>query len=126
LAIVNTVIAGGWLSVAYYKTRSLWFPTGLHFAWNFVMGAVYGLNISGLDETAKSAVFKVSESGPQWLTGGAYGPEGGAVVTVVFLLGTVWLWRVKWFTPAPESLAGLQPMMGQRNTQNTRIGEALK
>ncbi len=29
---VNTVLAGVWLGVAYWRTRSLWFPLGLHWA----------------------------------------------------------------------------------------------
>jgi len=109
LAISNTLLAGIWLSVAYFKTRSLWFATGLHFAWNFSMGSVYGLNVSGIEQATQGAIFKASLGGPQWVTGGGYGPEGGIVATVLLILTTVWLWRTEKIKPASESLAGLEP-----------------
>src|SRR5262249_56154889 len=43
----NTVLAGIWLSIAYLKTRSLWFPTALPFTWNWMMGAFFRISISG-------------------------------------------------------------------------------
>src|SRR5262245_58392816 len=33
---VNTTLAGVWLSIAYLRTRNLWFPTALHFLWNWM------------------------------------------------------------------------------------------
>ncbi len=43
----NTALAGIWLGVAYLRTRSLWFPLGVHWAWNWALGGVFGLPISG-------------------------------------------------------------------------------
>ena len=109
LALINTILAGVWLSVGYYKTRSLWFVTGAHFAWNFTMGTVYGLNVSGLQDAARVALFTASHQGPQWMTGGDYGPEGGILASIIFVGATIWLWRASWLRPAPESLEGLTP-----------------
>lgn len=99
---VNTVLAGVWLSVAYLKTRSLWFPTSLHFGWNWMMGAFFGLPVSGL-RIPQQSIFTSDIGSPIWLTGGAYGPEGGAAATIVLLLSIVVLWRSDWLIVAPEA-----------------------
>jgi hypothetical protein len=92
-AIANTVLAGVWLSVAYLKTRNLWFPTALHFTWNWMMGSFFGLPVSGLKTGAGSSFLLATSEAPVWLTGGDYGCEGGAAVTIVVLIGTALLWR---------------------------------
>ncbi|MGC8549851.1 MAG: CPBP family intramembrane glutamic endopeptidase [Acidobacteriaceae bacterium] len=80
---LTTVLAGWLLALAYLRTRALWVPIGFHFAWNAAMGVLFGLPISGLTEF--SPVIKTYAYGPLWLTGGGYGPEGGAVAIVVLL-----------------------------------------
>ncbi len=47
LGVFNTIVAGMMLSLAYFKTRSLWFPYGLHLAWNVGTGMVVGFPLSG-------------------------------------------------------------------------------
>ncbi|MDP9269274.1 MAG: CPBP family intramembrane metalloprotease [Acidobacteriota bacterium] len=80
----NTVLIGVVLAVAYLRTRALWLPIGIHFGWNFMLGAVFGLPVSGLNAFA---VFVHGRAiGPLWLTGGDYGIEASAVATVVVLL----------------------------------------
>jgi membrane protease YdiL (CAAX protease family) len=46
--------AGVLLAAAYVATRSLWTPIGIHFAWNFTQGGVFGVPISGVEATASS------------------------------------------------------------------------
>src|SRR5215475_1111581 len=70
----NTALAGIWLSIAYLRTRSLWFPTALHFSWNWVMGAFFGIPVSGL-RIPQHPILLTSSGGPVWLTGGSYGSE---------------------------------------------------
>jgi membrane protease YdiL (CAAX protease family) len=102
----NTVLAGVWLSLAYLKTRSLWLPTALHFGWNWTMGAVFGLPVSGL--LIPQHPLLISTSGaPLWLTGGSYGPEAGAAATIVVIASTILIWRAKWLGIAPEVRAVL-------------------
>lgn len=76
-----TILAGWMFSIAYLRTRALWLPWGLHFAWNASMGIVFGLPVSGL--TIFNPVITTNARGPLWLTGGGYGPEGSAVAAVV-------------------------------------------
>jgi membrane protease YdiL (CAAX protease family) len=87
LAFVNIGLAGVWLGFAYMKTRGLWFPIGLHFSWNFAQTGIFGFNTSGL-EFADSRLVVARVTGPEWLTGGAFGPEGGALASVVIIAGT--------------------------------------
>ncbi len=94
LAFVNTVAVGVLLSFAYLRTRALWLPWGIHFAWNAALGLGFGLPVSGVNEF--SVVVHGRAQGPHWLTGGAYGLEASALGTAVILLGFVplfWLTR---------------------------------
>lgn len=91
LAFVNIGLAGALLGVAYWRTRSLWFVGGVHFGWNWLMAAS-GLSVSGLDVSISG--LEAVLSGPASWTGGAFGPEGGLLVTIVTAVGTVWLWRI--------------------------------
>jgi membrane protease YdiL (CAAX protease family) len=90
-SIVNITLAGVWLALPYLVTGSLWLSIGLHAAWNFIMGGVFGLPISGQDKTAEAALFTLKPAGPEWFTGGAFGPEGGVAGVLALLLGTVLL-----------------------------------
>lgn len=98
---INTVLAGVWLSVAYLKTRSLWFPTALHFGWNWTMGAVFGLPVSGLFIPQHPVLNSTGEA-PLWLTGGSYGPEGGAAATIVVIVSIIVIWKTGWLSVSPE------------------------
>jgi hypothetical protein len=87
----NTVLIGIVLAVAYLRTGALWFPIGIHFGWNFMLGVVFGLPVSGFGDFA--VVVQGTAKGPTWLTGGAYGIEASAVATgvIVLSLAVVWL-----------------------------------
>jgi hypothetical protein len=78
-AVAIVVEAGVLLSAAYYLTRRLWFPIGLHAAWNFSLAGIFGLRVSGVDPVR--GFIQGSLHGPDLLTGGSFGPEG-SVVTV--------------------------------------------
>ena len=94
LGLLNTVLIGIVLAVAYLRTRALWLPWGLHFGWNACLGLLFGLPVSGL--RIFNAVVRTSAAGPRWLTGGNYGIEAsapGAVAVVAGLL-VVWRWRI--------------------------------
>lgn len=97
---VNTALAGIWLAVAYLRTRSLWMPLGLHWSWNWVQGSVLGLPVSGIERISPAPLLKATNAGPDWLTGGAYGIEGGAACTIALLISIVAIWQLKLFTRA--------------------------
>jgi hypothetical protein len=75
--------AGILLAAAYVLTRSLWLPIGLHFGWNFTEGGIFGAAVSG----GKShGLIATSFSGPDWLTGGAFGPEASVPAVVLCVI----------------------------------------
>ncbi|WNV90081.1 type II CAAX endopeptidase family protein [Umezawaea sp. Da 62-37] len=90
LAIALT--GGTMLAAAYTVTRSLWLPIGLHFAWNFVQGGLFGTTVSGSPE-APNGLLRTTLSGPSVLTGGEFGPEASLMALLVCLVATVLLLR---------------------------------
>ena len=92
---VNTTLAGVWLAIAYLRTRSLWLPFGLHWSWNWAQAALLGLPVSGIDRLAPAPLLHAMNTGPDWLTGGTYGIEGGAACTVALIISTLVVWRTK-------------------------------
>lgn len=85
-SVANTMLAGIWFGLAYMKTRDLWFVWGLHFAWNWVQGAVFGIEISGLRNLTPVSILTEIDPGPAWLTGQSYGLEGGIACTIAILI----------------------------------------
>jgi membrane protease YdiL (CAAX protease family) len=88
-ALINIALAGIWLALPFLITGSLGLSIGMHTGWNFVMGAVFGMPISGQQQSDEAILWKVKTNGPAWFTGGDFGPEGGVVASLALLLGTV-------------------------------------
>lgn len=100
---VNTSLAGIWLALAYLRTRSLWFPLGVHWGWNWALGSLFGLPVSGM-HLASAPLLKGQDVGPAWLTGGTYGLEGGVAGTVALVIATLVVWKMPFVSPQPEML----------------------
>jgi hypothetical protein len=101
---INTFLAGIWLAVAYFKTRNLWFPLGVHLAWNWIQGAFLGINVSGLSELASAPILRVSETGTEFVTGGDYGIEGGIACTLALIISTAFIWFLPFLRPTEEMM----------------------
>lgn len=99
---LNTSIAGFWLAVAYVRTRSLWLPLGLHWGWNFTMGSLLGLPVSGISFLTPAPLLRTADTGPAWLTGGHYGIEGGAACTLALVISTIFVAYAPLFRPDAE------------------------
>lgn len=95
-AFVNTFLAGLWLSFAYLKSRSLWLPFALHFGWNFSQTTLFGFPTSGRGDQERM-VIDLLQSGPQWITGGSFGPEGGVLCTIALLISTGYVLKSRLF-----------------------------
>ncbi len=80
LSTLGIFFAGVLLAMGYYLTRRLWFPIGMHAAWNFAEGPVFGFPVSGLN---MGGMFQLNVTGPEWLMGGPFGPEAGALAVSV-------------------------------------------
>lgn len=68
-----TIEFGIMLALAYVLTRNIWLAVGIHMAWNFTQGYVFGVEVSGVSQPY--SILKTSVSGPDLLTGGSFGPE---------------------------------------------------
>lgn len=82
--------AGLLLAAAYTLTHRLWFATGLHFAWNYTQGGIFGLPISGNDMTG---MIQGKVTGPDWISGGAFGVEASVIAVAVCLAATAVIMR---------------------------------
>ncbi len=78
-SLVIVLEAGVLLAAAYILTRRLWLAIGVHFAWNFTLAGVFGASSS-------QGLLDAEFSGPVWLSGGEYGPEGSLIAVVLCLI----------------------------------------
>ncbi|WP_191992995.1 CPBP family intramembrane glutamic endopeptidase [Sphingomonas parva] len=74
-ALCIAIEAGVMLGAFYALTGRLWVSIGVHAAWNFTQGYVFGAAVSGTDFGASLATSTAIAGYPHWLTGGAFGPE---------------------------------------------------
>ncbi|HEM4767601.1 TPA: CPBP family intramembrane metalloprotease [Streptococcus suis] len=83
------------------KTGNLWVISGIHAAWNCFQGNVFAFPVSGTQ--AGQAFIAVETSGPDWLSGGAFGVEG-SVISLLIQAGMItWLVYELYFTsPSTE------------------------
>jgi membrane protease YdiL (CAAX protease family) len=83
--IAIVMMAGFFLGSIFLATRSLYAATAAHFVWNWFMAAALHTPVSGLPVGTPD--YRVIDSGPDWLTGGKWGPEGGfAAATGMFAI----------------------------------------
>lgn len=84
-SILAVIVAGFFLGVVFLATRSLYAAGAAHFAWNWVMSGALHIAVSGIPSNDPD--YRVVDSGPDWLTGGPWGPEGGlAAVAAMFVV----------------------------------------
>ncbi|WP_337968044.1 type II CAAX endopeptidase family protein [uncultured Flavobacterium sp.] len=81
--------AGFLMGAAFIYSRNLWMPIALHFAWNFTQSGIYGAITSGNEKTKSLLTAKIQ--GPEFITGGEFGPEGSIQAIVFCALGTILL-----------------------------------
>ena len=76
-AIINIVGAGFMLALPYVLTGRLALSVGIHFSWNFFQGGIFGFRVSGIKPVRP--LMDIHQGGNTLWTGGAFGPEGGAI-----------------------------------------------
>ena len=95
--------------MAYAYHQTIWAPIGMHLAWNYLEGGVFGCAVSGspLDNLP---LITPRISGPDILTGGAFGPEAsiicvalGIVLSIVYTV--LYIKKKEKLGTAPEMLS---------------------
>ena len=113
-SVANIALAGVFLSAGYILTGRLALPLGLHIAWNYFQGPIFGLPVSGIDLGRSVCAF--TQGGPEVWTGGAFGIEGGLLGLFAMLVGVMaigaWVqWREGALLPAASLLFPEAPVV---------------
>lgn len=105
-ASIDTVLGALLLGLAYLRTGSLALPIGIHFGWNWAQGALLGFDVSGFGQAGW--LLPEMLGGPQWLSGGAFGPEASIFAVMVDAVAVWLMWR--WGGSASAREAMLAPL----------------
>lgn len=84
IAVINIILVGLFYGLYVIKTNDLWAVCGMHSAWNFAQGNIFGFKVSGLDVSVGSLI-DLNLVGSDFVTGGIFGPEAGITVTFILL-----------------------------------------
>lgn len=87
IAMLNLFLFGAFTALYALYEGGLWGVFAIHSIWNWAQGNLYGFEVSG-QEVGSAIVFDLMETGPDWLTGGPFGPEGGLAVTLVLIVSS--------------------------------------
>jgi membrane protease YdiL (CAAX protease family) len=97
-ALAIALEAGVMLGAFYALTGRLWVSIGLHAGWNFTQGYVFGAAVSGTDFGGALARSVARPGSPEWLTGGAFGPEASLpallICTGIGVATLWWAWKL--------------------------------
>ena len=88
-ALVVVALAGIFLGAVRFATSSLYAAWAAHLAWNMVLGVLLHALVSGTSMAA--AGWRTLDTGPDWATGGTWGPEGGVPAAGGLLVATWYL-----------------------------------
>jgi membrane protease YdiL (CAAX protease family) len=80
------------LSMAYLRTRALWFGWGINFGWKASRALLFGLAVNGV--SSHSPVVQGDPMGPFWLTGGGFGLDGTWIPFFVLLAALPVVYRL--------------------------------
>lgn len=112
--------AGVMLGAFYALTGRLWVSIGVHAAWNFTQGYVFGAAVSGGNFGLALATSTARSELPTWLTGGAFGPEASlSAVIICTAVGALVLWLAwkngHFAKPASNCALFLRPIAASEN-----------
>ena len=86
LGMANIALAGVFLGLAFFTPGGLWTSTGAHLGWNLTLAGL-AAPVSGIP--LPMPWLDYSPGIPLWLTGGSFGPEGGALATLCLVGGSM-------------------------------------
>jgi membrane protease YdiL (CAAX protease family) len=90
-SMIAVVVAGFFLGAVFLATQSLYAVGAAHFAWNWTMAGLLHTPVSGL--TMPTPDYRTIDSGPDWLTGGTWGPESGFGAIAIMFVALFYLFQ---------------------------------
>ena len=91
-AVVTTMLLAVLLSLTWLRTHAIWMTWGLHFAMAVAIAVLFGLPLGGSTEFA--SVVQGNTRGPDWATGGDFGPAASLFAMIVLVIAIPVLYRV--------------------------------
>ena len=91
LSFINLFLVGVLFAYMFMKSKNIWMPIGYHITWNYFQGYIWGFKVSG---TSTNGLYQIENVTNNIINGGAFGPEGGIIVTIIICLT---LGFVYWF-----------------------------
>jgi uncharacterized protein len=88
-SVLLVTLAGFFLAAVLYVTRSLYAAWMAHLAWNWTMAVIFHAAVSGYPMEAPG--YRYVDAGPDWATGGPWGPEGGLPAGLGMCAGIAYL-----------------------------------
>ncbi len=90
LSAIDLFLFGVAMSLYLLKTDTIWGIGGIHGAWNFAQGNLFGVLVSG--QSSGTSIMKFTPQGNQdWLSGGSFGIEGSIVSSIILFLLILYL-----------------------------------
>jgi CAAX protease family protein len=88
-ALLLVMLAGLFLGAVVAVMRSLYAAWMAHFAWNWTMAVLLHIPVSGVG--TETPDYRTVDTGPDWATGGPWGPEGGGGAALGMIAGLGYL-----------------------------------
>ncbi len=107
-ALPSLVLIAVLFAISYRKTGSLWFAIGFHTFWNWSLGCVFSLPVSGI---GTFRLFDIQEGGTNFLSGGKFGAEGSFFLLPI--LGAM----IYFLSLAPDHPRALTDLRGDEDPQ---------
>ncbi|WAC49221.1 type II CAAX endopeptidase family protein [Asticcacaulis sp. SL142] len=109
IMVFNILLLALFISLYAIREHSIWGICGWHTAWNWLLGVGFGFDIAGRNFGVEPLLvdLKAAPGQPWWLTGGAVGPEGSVITSLVLAAGIGWLlWQGGWriFRPSTQAV----------------------
>ncbi len=92
LCALNLFLFAWYFSLSAIRDDGLWGVIGTHAALVLIAGLGLGLNLDGNHLNVTPMIINLSphDGAPSWLSGGAFGPDGSALMTVLALACVLW------------------------------------
>ncbi|MBR5372102.1 MAG: CPBP family intramembrane metalloprotease [Oscillospiraceae bacterium] len=91
-ASVNLLLAGILLALIFLRTGSIWCGAALHTFWNLAQGNLFGISVSGGEQSVSVLHYAPVPGAEKWISGGDFGIEGSIGSAAVYLLAILIVW----------------------------------